>query len=145
MPPPELNLQKWRRSIARLRGEAFDRIAPTHFGIYEDPDWHLQAVERCLDEAERWLEHAMAGQPGIEDLRAAFTDWMTEQGAQQDLPARSPDGLRVCKSAGHVGRRTVPVLEQGTARGIASRDLSDVCHAEAVMHETWQEPTCPIY
>jgi glyoxylase-like metal-dependent hydrolase (beta-lactamase superfamily II) len=87
MPPPELNLQKWRRSIARLRGESFERIAPTHFGIHEDAVWHLQTVERCLDEAERWLEQAMVGRPGIEDLRSAFTEWMTGQGALQDLPA----------------------------------------------------------
>ena len=100
MPPPELNLQKWRRSIARLRGEAFDRIAPTHFGIHSDRLWHLRAVERCLDVAERWLEHSMAGNPEIEELRAAFTEWMTAQGAEQDLP---PEVLRAYEFANPPG------------------------------------------
>jgi glyoxylase-like metal-dependent hydrolase (beta-lactamase superfamily II) len=100
MPPPELNLQKWRRSLARLRSEAFDRIAPTHFGIHADCVWHLQAVERGLDEVERWLEHAMAGDPGIEELRAAFTDWMTAQAAEHGLPA---EALRALEFANPVG------------------------------------------
>jgi len=100
MPPPELDLQKWRRSVARLRGEAFDRIAPTHFGIHEDPVSHLQAVERSLDEAESWLEHAMAGHPEIEELRAAFTEWMSGQGAAQDLPVQALRAYEFANPAG---------------------------------------------
>jgi glyoxylase-like metal-dependent hydrolase (beta-lactamase superfamily II) len=106
MPPPELNLEKWRRSLTRLRKEAFDRIAPTHFGIHPDPEWQLRAVERGLDETERWMEHAMQAQPRIEDLRTAFEKWMDVQGREEHLsehaleayalanpPAMSADGL----------------------------------------------------
>jgi glyoxylase-like metal-dependent hydrolase (beta-lactamase superfamily II) len=100
MPPPELNLEKWRRSIARLRQEAFDRIAPTHFGMHPDPDWQLAAVEHGLDEAERWMEHAMQDQPAIEDLRTAFEKWMDAQGRHESLSDHALEAYRLANPPG---------------------------------------------
>ncbi|MFN2121637.1 MAG: MBL fold metallo-hydrolase [Anaerolineales bacterium] len=100
MPPPELDLEKWRRSLARLRREAFDRIAPTHFGIHSDPQWQLQAVERGLDEAERWMEHAMQEQPAIEALRTAFEGWMDEEGRQEKLSEHGLQAYRLANPPG---------------------------------------------
>ncbi len=107
MPPPELNFAKWRDSITRLQRERFSRIAPTHFGIYDDPEWQLSAVQRDLEATERWLEQVMPQDPPIERLRQEFTDWMNQQGVQQGLsrdvvrayelanpPGMSADGLQ---------------------------------------------------
>jgi glyoxylase-like metal-dependent hydrolase (beta-lactamase superfamily II) len=107
MPPPELHFGKWRESLARLRQEKFSRVAPTHFGIYEDPEWQLRAVEADLDATERWLEQVMPQDPPIEDLRQRFADWMNQQalehGLSQDVvrayelanpPGMSADGLQ---------------------------------------------------
>ena len=80
MPPPELHLERWHKSIARLRKEKFSRIAPTHFGMFDDPAWQLDEVEKGLDTAERWLEHAMPDEPPIEELRQSFTEWMMAEG-----------------------------------------------------------------
>lgn len=87
MPPPELHFGKWRESISRLKKEKFKRIAPTHFGFFDDPKWQLEAVERDLDEAEHWLEGIMPARPDIEELRRRFTDWMSKQGLEQGLTA----------------------------------------------------------
>jgi glyoxylase-like metal-dependent hydrolase (beta-lactamase superfamily II) len=87
MVPPELHFGKWRESLVRLRRERFTHIAPTHFDIFDDPDWQLGAVERDLDAAERWLETVMPANPPIEDLRQQFTDWMYQQGLRQGLSA----------------------------------------------------------
>ncbi|MBI3738058.1 MAG: MBL fold metallo-hydrolase [Chloroflexi bacterium] len=87
MPPPELHFGKWRESIARLKKEKFAHIAPTHFGMFDDPEWHLHEVEKELDAAEHWLEAMMADDPPVEDLRQSFTDWVTEQGNLQGLSA----------------------------------------------------------
>ena len=100
MPPPELHFGKWRESVARLRREKFTHIAPTHFGIYDDPEWQLQAVERDLDATERWLEKVMPEDPRIEDLRQEFTDWMNQQGQEQGL---SPDVVRAYELANPPG------------------------------------------
>jgi glyoxylase-like metal-dependent hydrolase (beta-lactamase superfamily II) len=108
MVPPELNLERWHESIRRLQKEKFARIAPTHFGIYDDPEWQLREVDKGLDDAERWLEQTMTEDPSmpIEALRESFTDWMVEQATEMGLsedvvnaftvanpPGMSADGL----------------------------------------------------
>jgi glyoxylase-like metal-dependent hydrolase (beta-lactamase superfamily II) len=108
MVPPELNLERWHASMQRLRKEKFARIAPTHFSIYDDPEWHLREVDKGLDDAERWLEQTMTEDPSmpIEALRESFTDWMVEQATEMGLsedvvnaftvanpPGMSADGL----------------------------------------------------
>jgi len=80
MPPPELHIERWHETIARLRREKFARIAPTHFGIFDDPNWQLDEVEKVLDSSSRWLEHVMPSEPPIEELRQSFTEWMMKEG-----------------------------------------------------------------
>jgi glyoxylase-like metal-dependent hydrolase (beta-lactamase superfamily II) len=87
MPPPELHLGKWRSSVARLRRLEITRIAPTHFGLHDDPDWQMRAVEQALDDTERWLETSMAAGLTLDDLRLRFSEWMNEQALQQNLAA----------------------------------------------------------
>jgi len=79
MPPPELHLEKWRESVNRLRQEKFSRIAPTHFGIFDDPEWQLNELEKDLDAVSRWLDEVMPADPSIEEVREMFSDWMDEQ------------------------------------------------------------------
>ena len=59
--PPEFDIGKWRYSINRFRNERIDTFATTHFGMHEDADWHLNAIEHQLDEIEIWMESVMAG------------------------------------------------------------------------------------
>ena len=91
MPPPELHFGKWRESIARLRSLKFARIAPTHFGIFEDADWQLNELQKNLDETEKWLEKVMPTDPPAEELREKFETWMNEQSLAQGL---SEDTIR---------------------------------------------------
>jgi glyoxylase-like metal-dependent hydrolase (beta-lactamase superfamily II) len=117
MPPPELHIERWHESIARLRQINPAHIAPTHFGIYDDVEWQLNAVEQGLDSASRWLEQVMPADPPIEQLRASFTDWMMKEAEQMGLseevvnaftvanpPGMSADGLaRYWKKIRHAG------------------------------------------
>lgn len=85
MPPPELHFAKWRESIARLRLLKFSRIAPTHFGVFEDADWHLSELQKNLDAAEKWLEEIMPLVPTTDELRVKFESWMNEQSLEKNL------------------------------------------------------------
>jgi len=85
MPPPELHFGRWRESIARLKSLKFQRIAPTHFGIFDDAAWQLDEMDKTLAEVEQWLEIVMANDPSIDELREAFTLWMQEQGQLKNL------------------------------------------------------------
>jgi glyoxylase-like metal-dependent hydrolase (beta-lactamase superfamily II) len=85
MPPPEFNLEKWRESVVRLKGERFSFIAPTHFGIYGDPAWHLEALSQALDEVEMWMEEIMPGDPPDEQLNEAFLKWSRDRSLSEGL------------------------------------------------------------
>jgi glyoxylase-like metal-dependent hydrolase (beta-lactamase superfamily II) len=85
MPPPELHLPRWKASLARLRSLSFKRIAPTHFGIFDDPDWQLAEVERGIAAAQRWLEQVMPENPTTDEMRERFTAWMEDQAREQGL------------------------------------------------------------
>lgn len=100
MPPPELNFENWRASIARLRREKFTRIAPTHFGFYDDPEWQLGAVERGIDAAERWLERVMPGDPPIEELRQKFSEWVAEEGRREGLSPETVEAYELANPPG---------------------------------------------
>ncbi len=91
MPPPELQLEKWRSSLKRLQQEEIRWIVPTHFGMYPDPGWHLAAAQKFLDDTVAWIDHIMPGSPSQEELRQEFSNWMAGQYRQQDLdPAYLP-------------------------------------------------------
>jgi len=84
--PPELHLEKWHASIAKLQALDVRHVVPTHFGIFDDPDWHFNAIHRVLDDVEGWLARVMPGDPPIEELRSSFVAWMEEQGRAIGLP-----------------------------------------------------------
>ena len=96
MPPPEFNLEKWRQSLVRLRSEKFSRIAPTHFGLYADPDWHLSAVQDALDEVEAWMEAVLPQSLPVEVLNDRFLEWTRNRSLSAGLP---PDLLGIYEAA----------------------------------------------
>jgi len=100
MPPPELNIERWRKSVAKLRALKSPRIAPTHFGVYDDVDWQLDEVEKGLDSAARWMEQSMKNELPIEELRASFTRWAMDEGRSAGL---SEDVVRAYELANPLG------------------------------------------
>jgi glyoxylase-like metal-dependent hydrolase (beta-lactamase superfamily II) len=100
MPPPELQLERWRESIRKMQTLEFNRIAPTHFGIFDDPEWHLEQVLAGLDDAARWLEDVMPAKPPIEELRQMFTNWMEDQGREKGLSEDVIESYRLANPLG---------------------------------------------
>ena len=75
MPPPDFYLEKWRDSIRYIQKFAPRRIVPTHFGVYPDAAWHLQAVLDELDEVDTWIESKLPLNPPLEVLRQQFIEF----------------------------------------------------------------------
>lgn len=89
MPPPELHLGKWRESLMRLRELPIQRIAPTHYGIFDDTDWHLAAIEKALNDVEAWIGSIMPSDPPLDMLNQHFIEWSRQrslnEGVQPEL------------------------------------------------------------
>jgi glyoxylase-like metal-dependent hydrolase (beta-lactamase superfamily II) len=86
MPPPEFNLEKWRDSLAILKEQDFDWIAPTHFGLFDDPVWHLNALQRALDEIEAWMEANLSSNPSFDRLNEEFFSWAKQCSLADGVP-----------------------------------------------------------
>jgi len=50
-PPPDIDVEAWHESVAIVRDWAPSRLALTHFGLFEDVERHLDAIERSVDVA----------------------------------------------------------------------------------------------
>jgi glyoxylase-like metal-dependent hydrolase (beta-lactamase superfamily II) len=100
MPPPEFHLEKWRETITKLKKFGFKRIAPTHFGIFEDVEWHFKTIELALDETEAWLIKNMPGDPPVETLKESFLDWMEQQAIRQGLDPRVLEAYQLSNPLG---------------------------------------------
>lgn len=96
MVPPEFNLEQWRASLNRLHKESFTRIAPTHFGLYSDPDWHLAALEKALDQVEAWMLVVLPSDPPLEAVDDAFQNWIVGCAQSDGVP---PDIQNIYEAA----------------------------------------------
>jgi glyoxylase-like metal-dependent hydrolase (beta-lactamase superfamily II) len=79
--PPEIRLDLWRESLARLKAACsrhdVTHLAPTHFGIYDDISAHLDRLGEAIDATENWVaDHVSDLADEEEALREAVTGWM---------------------------------------------------------------------
>ena len=83
MPPPEFHLEKWRASVNRLQSTGCQRVAPTHFGIYDDAAQHWEMLQRGLDEVEEFMQAVLPTDPPVEVINDRFTEWTADRSKQQ--------------------------------------------------------------
>ena len=95
MPPPDLNLEQWRTSIQHVQQFNPSRIVPTHFGIYPDAGWHLQAVLAVLDEVQAWVEDRMPSNPSLEELRQQFTGFELARAQKYGIEKSVVEGQQI--------------------------------------------------
>ncbi|MBN1303593.1 MAG: MBL fold metallo-hydrolase [Anaerolineales bacterium] len=93
--PPELHLEKWEDSIHKLQALKPGKIAPTHFGIFEDAGWHLQSVLDTLASVRTWMEEVMPGDPPLEELRQKFSDFLEAEGRSAGLEGEDLEVLMI--------------------------------------------------
>jgi glyoxylase-like metal-dependent hydrolase (beta-lactamase superfamily II) len=100
MPPPEFHPPKWRESISRLKKEKISIIAPTHFGMFEDVAWHLDALSNELDAAEEWMHRVLPLDLEISELREEFKTWARDRSLEIGIDASSLDAFEKANPSG---------------------------------------------
>lgn len=100
MPPPEFNLELWRNSQQKLYSEytsgSFSKIAPTHFGIYDDPEWHLREISTALDEIDQFIDEVLPQYQNQDELNHRFLQWTRLRSLDQGL---TPEELEPYEAA----------------------------------------------
>jgi glyoxylase-like metal-dependent hydrolase (beta-lactamase superfamily II) len=69
-PPPDIDLEAWRESIAKLRAWDASALVLSHFGVFEDVAAHLQAHDAALND---WADavRASLAESGTDEERAS--------------------------------------------------------------------------
>jgi glyoxylase-like metal-dependent hydrolase (beta-lactamase superfamily II) len=78
-PPPDVDLEAWRVSVARLEAWSPQTLFLTHFGPAPSVRPHLQALIENLELVAGWVRQTLA-EPGTDDERSArFADRLRRQ------------------------------------------------------------------
>ena len=85
-PPPDIDLEAWRDSIARMRAARPAFIFPTHFGIKRDGLAHLDSLEENLHGIAQWVKVQLATGISEEALIPGFQAYMQDLLAGHGLP-----------------------------------------------------------
>ncbi len=75
MPPPDFHLENWHASIRHIQQFHPKRIIPTHYGVYPDADWHLNAVIDELEALDVWMETTLKSDPSQEEFRRQLVEY----------------------------------------------------------------------
>ena len=68
-PPPDIDIDAWRGSAARIEAWSPDTLFLTHFGPGGTPRPHLQALLEHLEEMAGWVRQSL-GEEGTDDERS---------------------------------------------------------------------------
>ncbi len=71
-PPPEIHIETWRRSIAKIRALNLRKLYLTHFGPTNDVGPHLDALEAKLLEWADWIKVRLKQGQSREQMVAEF-------------------------------------------------------------------------
>ncbi len=63
-PPPDIDIEAWKQSIALIKTLPLKQLLLTHFGPTEEITSHLEEVEICLHQWSQWVKQQM--QQGLE-------------------------------------------------------------------------------
>ena len=100
MPPPEFHPPRWRESICKLKKEKISTIVPTHFGSFDDVEWHLDELMVELDIIEEWMDAIMPRGLETDELRSEFLAWVKTRAWELGLAGAAVDALEKANPSG---------------------------------------------
>ena len=78
-PPPDINIQHWRQSLALIKSLPFKQLYLTHYGCISDISGHVKELEDCLESWFQWIySQFQAGVPANECM-APFQQFVAAQ------------------------------------------------------------------
>lgn len=90
-PPPEIRVEAWQESIARLRDLRAVEIYLTHFGRFTDVEEHLVLLEECLLQWAGWFKTRLGENKPQKTIASEFSDYAIARLSSAGL---GPDELR---------------------------------------------------
>jgi glyoxylase-like metal-dependent hydrolase (beta-lactamase superfamily II) len=73
-PPPDIDVDAWRGSVARIRQWAPSTLLLTHFGAWDEPNAHLSALLENLQASSALVHDSLAREGSDDDRERWFAD-----------------------------------------------------------------------
>lgn len=84
-PPPDINIEDWRASLAFLRNRRFKSLYLTHFGEVTNPKAHLIELEGRLQNWANWIKPFWETSTPMGEVVPQFKAYVEQQLAQAAL------------------------------------------------------------
>ncbi|MCS6821474.1 MAG: MBL fold metallo-hydrolase [Microscillaceae bacterium] len=78
-PPPDIDIEKWLKSIELLRRANAKTFYLTHFGKVENIETHLNELQYSLEQQAHWIKSVMQSGQSIAEITQKFDAWAVEQ------------------------------------------------------------------
>src|SRR5699024_2368185 len=78
-PPPDIDIELWKKSIQLLRDLQPTRLYLTHFGDIQDVEAHLNALETALDDAAAWMKPQYDAGRSVADITPEFVEYSRDR------------------------------------------------------------------
>lgn len=88
-PPPDIDLEAWKNSIAVLKAEQPSALYLTHFGVVNAIDWHLDSLSYILNDWANWIKPFFEAGVDQKEVIPKFMDYthnqLAKEGCSEDL------------------------------------------------------------
>lgn len=78
-PPPDIHIENWITSIDKLKKLQPKYIVPTHFGIIENPQKHLDELAIILEDWANWMKPYFEQATPAEEIIPLFIQYTDQQ------------------------------------------------------------------
>ena len=84
-PPPDINIEDWKRSIALIRSLKLRHIYLTHYAAFTDISNHLDQLEKCLNDWASYIESEWRKGKTQEEITPEFQQYVATQLGDAEL------------------------------------------------------------
>lgn len=78
-PPPNIDLGAWKNSIEKLKALHAKQLVLTHFGFVENPNNHLDALEKMLHDWANWMKPHYEANSNPAEITPKFVEYTKNQ------------------------------------------------------------------
>ena len=78
-PPPDINLEDWKKSLKKIKDLKLDALYLTHYGKVEDITQHLDLVQEALDDWAMWVKEEWKTGNNPELITEKFKNYVRSQ------------------------------------------------------------------
>ncbi len=90
-PPPDINIEDWKASIALIRSLNLEKIYLTHFGDFDNIEEHLNELEECLDSWSGWMKLQYDNGADASEITPKFQAYVDEELSSKGLSKNEID------------------------------------------------------